>query len=308
MNKHIGIFCILIASLWHSNNNGYGLPYLGLGSSSFLDGGPLRQVPGWYFEFYNQNYTTHRFLDNNGKLLGGIPSPHYNLWATAYEFIYLSDKDFLGIGNLGFDITLPVIFYSHVQKNSLGFRDSSSGLGDLVFGVYAQPYAHFRDGNPFFVQRFEFDVSIPSGRNKLPDKNINPGNGVLFLNPYWAATLYLGHYSVSWQLNYLWVADNHRTHLKAGDTVYVNFAFAYEINSNFFAGINGYFLQQLIDNRLDGIRVPGSRERVLGIGFGGLYSFERHFTNDLIINFYWETAVKNRSQGFNFFLRYIKHF
>jgi len=309
MNKRIGLFFLLLCNLWFAKNNGYGLPILGLGSSSFLDGGPLRQIPGWYGQIYNQFYTTHRFLDDQGKLLGGIPSPRLNNWSTALQFIYLSQKDFLGLGNVGFDITLPITLYSRVENNLLGITDSGSGFGDLIFGVFVQAKAIFKNEQPFYVHRLEFAFSVPNGKNKLPLKTINPGNGVFFLDPYWSATLYFTpRFSASWRLHYLWVSANHKIHLKAGDAIHGNYAFEYAFTEQLYLGINGYFLQQIKDNRLNGIKIPDNRERVLGIGFGGLYSFKRRFASVLIANFFWETAVRNRPQGFKFLLRYLRHF
>ena len=307
--QKIKIILILLTANICQSLAGYGLPALGLGSSSFLDGGPLRQIPGWYFQFYNQYYSTHRFLDSKGELLGAIPSPRYKEWATAYQFIYLSQKDIMGLGNFGFDITLPVAFYSRIQPNDLGITSSGAGFGDLVLGVFAQALPVFRADRPVYVHRFEFAVSIPTGKNKLPFKTINPGNAVVFIDPYWSGTFYFTpEFSASWRLYYLWVSENHKIHLKAGDAIHGTFALEYEIRTRLFLGVNGYFLAQIKDNQLNGLNIPESRERVIGIGVGGLYSFARRFASVLIANLYWETDVRNRTQGFRFFLRYLRHF
>ena len=307
--KNIVFFFALALLLSPCANNGYNLPFVGLGSSSFLDGGPLRQIPGWYFEFYNFVYTTHRFLNNEGKPLGGIPSPRYTAWATAYELIYFSQKDFFGLGDLGFDVTQPVLFYSHIQPNALGITDTGGGLGDLFVGVFVQSHPLFRsDGQPWYVHRLELSVSFPTGRYRPPIASIDPGNGEFFINPYWDATLYLGKFSASWELHYLWVGYNRFTTVKAGDAFYGNYAFAYEVTEKLFVGINGYFLKQVHNDRLNGIVMPGSRERVFASGIGGLYTFNPDFTEVILCNFFWEFAAKNRTQGFQFLFRYLKHF
>lgn len=298
---------LLLVIIFSSNINGYTLPTIGLGSSSFLDGGPLRQIPGWYAQIYNQVYTTHRFLDARGTFTTG--SPEFKFWSTAFQFIYLSQSDFFGLGNAGFDIALPMVFYSRLEKNVLGITNAGTGIGDLIIGAFVQPEAIFRDGKPLYVNRFEFDVSIPTGKNKRPDKTINPGNGFLFINPYWSATLYVTQrLSASWRLNYLWCTTNHVTHIRAGGTIYGTYALEYQIRPRFFLGINGYFLQQLQESTLSGVKIPDSKERVVGIGVGGLFSFARRFANVLIVNFYWETLVRNRTQGFKFLVRYLRHF
>ncbi len=129
---------ILLPLLGINGLSGYGLPTINLGGSSFLDGGPLRQIPGWYFQIASQNYHAHRFLNEEGKPLLGLPGPKLNTWLTSYQLIYLSDRDVFNYGKLGFDVTLPVYFYSRIQPNLLGITTFGSGVGDLAVGVYLQ--------------------------------------------------------------------------------------------------------------------------------------------------------------------------
>ena len=268
--------------------SGYGLPAINLGLSSFLDGGPLRQIPGWYFQNPNQYYTTHRFLDGNGKLLFDVPSPRYTLLASTFQFIYLSQKDFLGVGNIGFDITLPVALYSRIRRNELSFTSSGSGVGDLAVGVYAQALPK-RWRNFTYVHRFELVLSMPSGKSG-PAGTITPG------------------WCTSWRLHYLWVSANHNTHVKAGDAIHLNYSMEYEIKSRLWVGINAYFLQQIKDNRLAGVVVPNSRERVFAIGPGILYSLAPRYAFVLFGDLYFEMDVRNRPQGVKAVFRVLKHF
>lgn len=60
-------------------------------------------------------------------------------------------------------------------------------------------------------------------------------------------------------------------------------------------GLNGYYLQQLSDDRIDGNEQSRSKERVLGIGPGLKYTYERL---SLYLNTYYETAAENRPEGF----------
>lgn len=305
LSKILFLFSLINVSLLL----GYGLPIINLGGSSFLDGGPLRQIPGWYFQVASQNYHTHRFLNEEGKPLLGLPGPHFNTWLTSYQLIYLSDRDVLNYGKLGFDVTLPVYFYSRIQKNLLGITSFGSGVGDLAVGVYLQGNPIFRGQRPIYVNRFEFVVSFPTGQNNLPLKTINPGNKVFYINPYWAATLYFTtRFSASWRLHYLWVSHNHIAHFKAGDAVHANFAVEYQCLERLFLGINGYFLHQLKNNRLFGIEIPDSKERVIAIGPGFLYALKRRLSAVLIGNLYAEFNVHNRPQGIKFILRYYAHF
>ena len=84
------IFCASILLCTSHLMNGYFLPAVNLGSSNFLDGGPLRPRPGWYWTQYGEYYYTDTYLDACGKSLGDGLSPAYNalvtLTAVAYQF------------------------------------------------------------------------------------------------------------------------------------------------------------------------------------------------------------------------------
>ena len=302
-----GIVGILLAYTAHIV--GYGQPLINLGASSFLDGGPLRQIPGWYFQWVTQDYHSHKFVNNKGISLCGNSCPQFDTWLTTYQFIYLSQKDFMGLGNVGFDVTLPVTFYSKIRPNSLDITSSGAGVGDLALGVYAQALPTYRNGRPVYVHRFEFVASFPTGKDKRPLNSLNPGNGVYYLNPYWAGTAYVTpQFSISWRLHYLWSSTHHTTHFKAGDAIHANFALEYQATPYLYLGINGYFLEQISDNRLLGTKIPGSREQVLGLGPGFLFALRRRLATVIISNLYFETAVRNRAQGIKFIFRYYTHF
>lgn len=305
MFKKYLLFLFIFPEIVHS----YTLPAINLGLSSFLDGGPLRQVPGWYYQNLVQYYTTDRFLNNEGQLLVN-PSPHFDYVANGFQAIYLSQKDFFGLGNVGFDLTLPVVLSAHIQKNSLGITKARAGCADLLFGVFAQALPKFRkDGSARYVHRFEMVVSLPTGKNNLPLTTINPGNGLVYINPYWAGTYYFSpRFCTSWRLHYLWCSTNHKTHIKPGDAVHLNFSLEHQVRPHFWLGMNGYFLQQIKDSTLAGIPILDARERVLGIGAGFLHSFERRYTFVIVGNLYFETLVKNRTQGIKAIFRILKHF
>lgn len=301
------IFIILL--LVPTQSMGYGLPKINLGASSFLDGGPLRQIPGYYFQWVTQDYDTRNFTDARGDSLCGRRCPHFNEWANSFQIIYLSQTDVLGLGNFGWDATLPFVCYSKIDQNNLGITSSGGGVGDLALGAYVQSHPIFRGDRPLYVQRLEFVASFPTGQDKRPERSINPGNGVFYINPYWAATLYFTpRFSATWRLHYLWVSEQHATHFKAGDAIHANFVLEYALWPRFYLGINGYFLKQIKENRLFGVDIPDSKEQVLALGGGFLYALKRRFAAVLIANLYFETLVRNRAKGMKFVFRYYRHF
>lgn len=282
-------------------------PYVNLGFTNILDGGPIRPAAGWYFQEYDQWYRTQTFLNEHGNLLGGIPSPSFNVFAAIVQLIYQTDYKILFKGNLGFEAHLPLILYSRVESNPLHLSSSGSGVGDLNVGIYLQwdPIKH--NGRELFVHRLEMDISSPIGKNKEPGCTINPSNGVFLFDPYWAATLYIKKdITLSWRAHYAWTSTDKKICLKYGDAFHVNLDFAIEPHPKLWLAACGYYFQQIRNDTLNGVTVPNSKERILGIGPGFVYFFPKDL--EIFWYVYGETLARNRSQGLSLILRFVKYF
>jgi hypothetical protein len=286
---------------------GYGLPELGLGYTNILEGGPIRPNPGIYWQNWLQYYTTKRFLDNEGKLLGGVPSPHLREFVYITNLAYQTErKTFLG-GMLGLEAVLPFTLVSKINKNKLNIETSGSGVSDLGLGIYVQWPATFYHGRPLFVHRLEFSFTTPLGKNKLPEKEINPSHAFFHCGPTWSATLYFSDtWNMSWDLNYVWCAQNEKINFRTGDAIFGNYSITYEPRERLYIAAVGYFLQQLHNNRSLGVTVPDSKERIFGVGPGVAYF---HSQDVVIVGYlYFEAGVRNRTQGTNFITRLVLHF
>ncbi len=302
--KHLLIF---ISFFCACNALGYGLPGVNLGFTNILDGGPVRPYPGIYWFQYIQYYTTQRFLNGEGKPLGGIPSPRFRTFDTITQFVYQFNTQLPLKGMPGFSLVLPAVLYSKIEKNALNIKSSGSGFGNLGCGVYTQWGAIEWKGRPLFIHRLSFDFSIPLGKNKLPEKQINPSNTFFSCGPNWAATLFFSHkWGLSWRLNYLWNAKNEKIDFKAGDAMYCNFSLEYEAYPRLFVAAVGYALGQLHNNRALGITVPHSKERVFGVGPGVAYFFSKDLV--FLSYLYLEGGARNRTQGTSFISRMVMHF
>jgi len=156
------------------------------------------------------------------------------------------------------------------------------------------------------VHRFELGSSYPAGKFKR-GYFFNPGNGCYYINPSWAATFFFNRkLSISTQLNYVWSSEKKYTCVQPGQAIYLNYSLEFEALKNFWVSACGYYLQQITDSKIKGIKVPGRREQVFSVGPGLLYSV----SDDLFFfaYTYLESHVKNRSKGITFLLRSVVHF
>lgn len=294
---------------------GYDQPAVNLGFTSFLDGIPPAG-PGWYVANYVQFYQSDTFKDADGNTLP-FPDPKLKAWINLLQVIYQSDLKCPWTGGApGLNVMLPYVDIDVSYGAAGPFPVAGdSGFGDLLVGPFMQ-WIRMGPRGPVFAQRVELQCIFPTGEYDA-DAQINPGANVFSFNPYWAGTWFSSPKTeVSARIHYLWNETNNDPpaagpdgapdKVQAGQAVHANFSASYQVLDPLRLGINGYYLKQINNSDVDGASASGTKEQVLGMGPGALFSFSQ--ATHVFFNMYIETATENRPQGERYNLRFVHHF
>jgi hypothetical protein len=277
------------------------LPAVNLGLTNFEDG---FSSPGWFLQEFPNYYSADILKDSRGNTVPG--SNELTSFSTTTHIAYISQQRFLG-GWMAVEALQPWVDLDVGLANGISSR--VRGLADLTVGAGLQ-WAPKEIWKGVFVHRFVLDVGVPTGQynDKQP---VNVGNNFIVVDPYYALTYELGKLEFSSRLHYLWNSVNHEPFVglgadtvQAGQAFHMNYSVSYEVITSLRVGFNGYWLQQLTDDKVNDVNVPHSLERTVGLGAGIQY-FSGHDTW-IHLNGYTETDVRNRAQGYSVTLRFSK--
>lgn len=309
----------LIASLvygsyvWASIATANDLPTVNLGLTSYLDG-VLPSGAGLYYQNYAEYYTSRRLEGSNGAR-AALPDQDIRVWADINQFTYYADAT-VGPGRFALDLVIPTIISARVNDGLNGdVLRAQAGLGDILFGPVYQFNPLTLPNHSVLWQSVEFDVLAPTGAY---DRRIaiNPGSHAWALDPFYSATLFVTKdFSISGRFHYLYNFTNDtpdaslgsgaRT-LQAGQAFHFNWAAAYAISPRLGLGLNGYYLKQFTNSKINGVSTTGRSERVLGVGPGAIVTLDKN--SYLFVNAYAETLVENRTEGERVLVRFVHHF
>ncbi|MDO8721362.1 MAG: transporter [Syntrophales bacterium] len=287
----VGLALFLCAGYASADN--IQLPPVNLGVSSFQDG---IAFPGWLVEESIGYYHAGQFNSHQGDKIPG--SNEITTVSATTQIAYLSKVRMFG-GFVGAQLILPLVDID--MNTSFGPKDRERGVGDLIVCPFILQWTdHKLFGLPYF-HRFLFGITLPTGdydRNRA----VNAGSHIFSINPYYAFTIILtDKLELSGRLHYRWNSKNDEPFvgigagdIQPGQAFHFNYAASYEVVKGVRLGINGYFLQQLTEDKVDGHSQSNSKERVFSIGPGIQF---RGNGVSLYINGYFETGAENRPEG-----------
>jgi anthranilate 1,2-dioxygenase (deaminating, decarboxylating) large subunit len=168
-------------------------------------------------------------------------------------------------------------------------------------------------GGMLFSHRVTADIVMPTGKYSHLDP-VNPSNHVVSVNPWYAFTLYPKKHSmkfeISSRIHYLWNGENDDPFVgyrfksvQPGQAFHENYTVSYEFAKGIRLGFNGYAVQQITDNKINGANQANSRERLFGSGPGAQFGGHGLW---FYINAYWEGGAQNTAQGTHVNFRVLK--
>nr|WP_315430929.1 transporter [uncultured Albidiferax sp.] len=278
---------------------------LNLGITSFYDG--FSGNPGWVWQSTVRHSSANKIADSQGNASPVFSDPKIDSTVIVNQLSYAMPTSISG-WRPGFMVVVPVVALDSSFGPGPSLKDGGNGVADMTLeaSLQSEPVIN-AGGAPVFAQRFTAAVILPTGRYKQ-NLDINQGSGYASFNPYWAATFFPApRWEMSWRLHYLYNFKNDKpasssprpfngqpvTTTQTGDATWANFATSYAVTPDVSVGINGYYFQQLSDNRANGTRIADSKERVLGIGPGLMWRISPE--KALWVNAYTESMVRNRS-------------
>lgn len=281
---------------------------LDLGNTSFLDGfggNPSDLAVQSYLTFAHAN----AYKTNNGSNSPLFNDPQLNVTTLVEQVLYeLPTATTILGGHPGIDVIVPLVnlnssFSPPPPYPGVMPTSGHTGLGDMNLGALLQWDPVTVDGHPVFVSRAEVYGMLPTGKyDRTTD--INPGNHFWGIGITGSFTFLLGpDFEISLRPHYQYSFKNGSPassapldpgieDTQAGQVFYTNFAASYKVTDKLRMGINGYYLRQITDNRVNGSAIAGSREQVLGIGPGVYYDLSKG--DKFWLNTYTETLVRNR--------------
>jgi hypothetical protein len=291
---------------------------INLGSTSFNDAFGV-PAPNWIYEQYFQYFHYSAINDESGHAIGKpvFNNPGIDALVSLNQIVYVTPYKIAG-ETISATALLPLVnVSSHFDSPSLvNLQANGFGLGDLTFGPALQGPIIFKNGRPFFVQRFEFDTIAPTGSYNT-HKDINQGAGFWSLNPHWAFTvLPVPGLEISARIHYLYNFKNSNpassaplpagSSYQAGQAAWANFDASYTVAKGLDLGINGYYFQQFTEDKTDGVTQHGSETTNFSIGPGLVYAVNQ--SNYVFANAYLPVIEKNTTSGIHLVFRYIHVF
>ncbi|MDQ1209340.1 hypothetical protein QE380_002263 [Acinetobacter baylyi] len=287
-----------------------------LGATSFYDGFGGRQGDSIWQTYVG--YTDAQDMKNQqgDNALPGSSSLTSTVVINQYIHMFKDSKPILG-GNPGIEINVPYIFLDGDTQFPVDLKTNSAGVGDPTVALFIQHDPLIRNQQPFFSDRISVGVMSPLG-DYDKNKDFNPGSNYFSLFVYAAMTF---QFNPKWSLSlrpyyyYNFQNDSPASSMpldadikntQSGQFFTTNYNLGYQLNDHLALGINGYYLKQLTNDKVNGETLKNSKEQVFAIGPAAMLDYGR---NKFYLTAHKESQVENRFKAeSNMTLRWLHIF
>jgi hypothetical protein len=246
------VACLAMPLAHGTEGGGSAYPY---GLNTLASG--ILPAPGHYLYSYNSFYTSKATMTDAGNV---APVP-FDVNVRAHTLRYLGVHPSAKVmgGSVGWLVAQPYL----IGDATVGPRDEyETGLADAALGLMLGWHGRSRHSIT------GVDLHVPNGSYSA-DRLFNPGRN------YWAATFYYAvtavvgeRFDANLRTNLTLNDVNPDTRYQSGHEVGADYSFNWRITPKFFAGLGGYWHQQITDDEIGGRQVPvdGRRLRVIAYG------------------------------------------
>lgn len=254
--------------------------------------------PGNYFINYFGNWSG-KLKDGNGNNVDAAgATPKLNATFDAMRFVQVTNQTLFG-GSWAWHVIVPVVDLS-IDIKPMGGKAGRTGLGDITINpliiAWHSPEWHTVVG---------LDINLPTGSFDKNDPRKSIGANYTSYEPIFAAS-YLGAngWEVSGKFMYNIKSKNKDTDYQSGDEFHMD----YLVGKNFGdwgVGISGYYLKQVSDDKIGGVKVGADGNRGQVFSAGPSIKYKTKGGTHFIAQWQHESNVKNRFGGDKVWLKLI---
>lgn len=238
------------------------------------------------FEEFNTTYQANQLLGGNGQSL--VPDFHLSVYAYAPKVVHNWGVHVLG-GTLVSAFAVPLLNMRLQLPNGVSDK---TGLGNPELGV---AYVAYNMGSWHWW--YGLDVYTPAWSAYNKNDALNIGQHYFATAPIFAFTYLPDHgmMEISSKVQYMVNYDNHATNYHSGDEFTWEYAGMHNVTKRLAIGVQGYYYQQLTDDRRNGMMVAnGNRGRDFAMG----PQVRLHLGHlALIVKYQKDMLVQNRTRG-----------
>lgn len=253
--------------------------------------------PGNYLSNYFGSYSgTLRDGDGN-KIQPGGRDVKVSATFDALRYIRITDSTLFG-ATYGWAVILPIV---DLSIDFAGSKNGRTGIGDSVITPVILSWH-----TPEWHHALGIDIFLPTGTfNKADAPGKNIGANYYSFEPVFVAT-YLDKdgWEASAKFMYNWKTKNKDTDYQSGDEFHMDYLLGKHFGP-WAAGLSGFYLKQVSDDKLAGVKVGTDGNRGQVFGFGPSIKYETPLRSQFIFQWQRETEVKNRFQGDKLLFKFV---